>query len=45
MKELQKLDGVSEDIIKDTKLKFQELTDKYVKLETNILKAKKKQIF
>ena len=45
MKELKKLDGVSEDIIKDTEAKIQELTDKYVKLADEHLKAKETDIF
>ena len=45
MKELKKLDGVSEDIIKDTEAKIQELTDKYVKLADEHLKAKEADIF
>ena len=45
MKELKKLDGVSEDIIKDTEDKIQELTDKYVKLADEHLKAKETDIF
>ena len=45
MKELKKLDGVSEDIIKDTEATIQELTDKYVKLADEHLKAKETDIF
>ena len=45
MKELKKLDGVSEDIIKDTEAKIQELTDRYVKLADEHLKAKETDIF
>lgn len=44
MKDLKKLDGVSEDIIKDTEAKIQELTDKYVKLADEHLKAKETDI-
>ena len=40
MKELKKLEGISEDIIKDTETKIQELTDKYVKISDEHLKAK-----
>ena len=40
MKDLKKLEGISEDIIKDTEAKIQELTDKYVKISDEHLKAK-----
>lgn len=40
MKELKKLDGVSEDLIKDAEAKIQDLTDKYVKLSDEQLKLK-----
>ena len=45
MKELKKLDGVSEDLVKDTEAKIQELTDKYVKLADEYLKTKEQDIF
>lgn len=44
MKDLKKLDGISEDIIKDTEAKIQELTDKYVKIADEHLKAKETDI-
>ena len=44
MKDLKKLDGISEDIIKDTETKIQELTDKYVKISDEHLKAKEVDI-
>lgn len=44
MKELKKLDGISEDIIKDTESRIQDLTDKYVKLADEQLKAKEADI-
>lgn len=44
MKELKKLDGVSEDIIKDTETRIQELTDKYVKLVDEQYKIKETDI-
>lgn len=44
MKDLKKLDGISEDIIKDTEAKIQELTDKYVKISDEHLKAKEVDI-
>ena len=44
MKDLKKLDGISEDIIKDTEAKIQELTDKYVKISDEHLKAKEADI-
>lgn len=44
MKELKKLDGVSEDIIKDEEAKIQELTDKYIKLCDEHLKTKEAEI-
>lgn len=45
LKELKKLEGISEDIIKDTEAKIQELTDKYVKIADEHLKAKEVDIF
>ena len=39
MKDLKKLEGISEDIIKDSETKIQELTDKYVKISDEHLKA------
>lgn len=44
MKELKKLDGISEDIIKDTEARIQELTDKYVKIADENLKTKELDI-
>lgn len=44
MKNLKKLDGISEDIIKDTENKIQDLTDKYVKIADEHLKAKETDI-
>ena len=44
MKELKKLDGVSEDMIKDVEGEIQELTDQYVKLCDEHLKAKENDI-
>ncbi len=44
MKELKKLEGVSEDIVKDTEGEIQELTDKYVKLCDDHLKVKEADI-
>lgn len=44
MKDLKKLEGISEDIIKDTETKIQELTDKYVKISDEHLKAKEVDI-
>lgn len=44
MKDLKKLEGISEDIIKDTENRIQELTDKYVKLADENLKAKETDI-
>ena len=44
MKDLKKLDGISEDIIKDTEAKIQELTDKYVKISDEHLKAKEADV-
>ena len=44
MKELKKLEGISEDIIKDSETKIQELTDKYVKISDEHLKAKEADI-
>ena len=45
MKELKKLDGVSEDLVKDTEAKIQVLTDKYVKQADDQLKVKETDIF
>ena len=44
MKDLKKLDGISEDIIKDTETKIQELTDNYVNISDEHLKAKEADI-
>ncbi len=44
MKELKKLDGVSEDLLKDAEGEIQELTDKYVKICDEHLKAKEADI-
>lgn len=44
MKELKKLDAVSEDLIKDSENKIQELTDAYVKKCDDILKTKEAEI-
>lgn len=44
MKDLKKLEGISEDIIKDLETKIQELTDKYVKISDEHLKAKEVDI-
>lgn len=44
MKDLKKLEGVSEDIIKDTEGEIQEMTDKYVKLCDEHLKLKEADI-
>ncbi|AYO57710.1 ribosome recycling factor [Chryseobacterium sp. 6424] len=44
MKELKKLDGVSEDLIKGAEADIQALTDKYVKLCDDHLKAKEADI-
>ena len=44
MKELKKLDGVSEDLIKTAEAQIQELTDKYVKLCDENLKVKEAEI-
>ena len=44
MKELRKLDGVSEDIIKDEESKIQELTDKYIKMCDEQAKVKEAEI-
>ncbi|WP_226064738.1 ribosome recycling factor [Kaistella polysaccharea] len=44
MKELRKLDGVSEDLIKDEEAKIQELTDKYVKMCDENFKVKEAEI-
>lgn len=44
MKELKKLDGVSEDLIKGSEAKIQELTDQYVKMCDEHLKLKEAEI-
>ncbi|MCC2589918.1 ribosome recycling factor [Chryseobacterium sp. MFBS3-17] len=44
MKELKKLDGISEDLIKDMENQIQEMTDKYVKLCDEQLKLKEADI-
>ena len=44
MKDLKKLDGVSEDLIKSVEADIQELTDKYVKLVDEHVKAKEADI-
>lgn len=44
MKDLKKLDGVSEDLIKNVEADIQELTDKYVKLCDDHLKVKEAEI-
>jgi ribosome recycling factor len=44
MKDLKKLEGVSEDLIKGTEAKIQELTDQYVKMCDELLKVKEAEI-
>ncbi|QFG52689.1 ribosome recycling factor [Chryseobacterium sp.] len=44
MKELKKLDGVSEDLIKDMESQIQDMTDSYVKLCDEHLKTKEADI-
>ncbi len=44
MKELRKLDGVSEDIIKDEEAKIQVLTDTYIKMCDDNFKVKEAEI-
>jgi len=44
MKELKKLDGISEDLIKDTETKIQTLTDDFVKKSDEVLKIKEAEI-
>ncbi|AZI20269.1 ribosome recycling factor [Chryseobacterium taklimakanense] len=44
MKELKKLEGISEDIIKDTETSIQELTDKYVRSVDEHVKVKEADI-
>ena len=44
MKELKKLEGVSEDLIKGSEAKIQELTDQYVKMCDEHLKLKEAEI-
>lgn len=44
MKELKKLDGVSEDLIKDAETNIQEITDKYIKNCDDHLKVKEAEI-
>ena len=44
MKELKKLDGVSEDLIKTNEEEIQQLTDKFVKMCDELLKVKEAEI-
>ena len=44
MKELRKLDGVSEDLIKDEEAKIQVITDKYIKMCDDHFKVKEAEI-
>lgn len=44
LKELKKLDGVSEDLVKNVEATIQELTDKFVKLCDDHLKTKEAEI-
>lgn len=44
MKELKKLDGISEDIIKDTEEEIQEITDAYIKKIDAAFKVKEQDI-
>ncbi|KIA90346.1 ribosome recycling factor [Kaistella jeonii] len=44
MKDLRKLDGVSEDLVKDEESKIQVLTDKFVKICDDHLKTKEAEI-
>ncbi len=44
MKELKKIEGISEDLIKNAEIEIQELTDKYVKLCDENLKLKEADI-
>ncbi|WP_234111673.1 ribosome recycling factor [Chryseobacterium sp. R2A-55] len=44
MKELKKIENISEDLVKDGEAKIQDLTDKYVKLCDEKLKAKEAEI-
>lgn len=44
MKELRKLDGISEDIIKDEEAKIQEITDRYIKMVDDHFKVKEGEI-
>lgn len=44
MKELRKLEGISEDIIKDTEEKIQEITDQYIKKIDSHYKHKEEDI-
>ena len=44
MKELRKLEGVSEDLIKDEEAKIQVLTDKYIKMCDDHFKVKEAEI-
>lgn len=44
MKDLKKLDGVSEDLIKGSEARIQELTDQYVKMCDEHLKVKEAEI-
>ena len=44
MKELKKLESVSEDLIKDTEANIQVITDKYIKMCDDHLKVKEAEI-
>ena len=44
MKELKKLDGVSEDLVKDVEKNIQDLTDQYVKITDDLYKVKEGEI-
>lgn len=44
MKELKKLDGVSEDLIKNVEVDIQDLTDKYIKIVDEHYKTKEEDI-
>lgn len=44
MKELKRLDGVSEDLVKNVENEIQELTDRYVKICDETLKTKEAEI-
>jgi ribosome recycling factor len=43
-KELKRLDGVSEDVIKSTEAEIQDLTDAYIKKAEELLKVKEAEI-